>query len=151
MGANNSKNAEYGNRHCKSSNGGCPDNALIWVGEGNFAMAKGTTERYAFYGEGDSYEARAKTLAVHGIDADCWHGIVNRLQVNYGIVSKSALQKEIDAMDAEIFEPKGLIALYGEYGVNQYGSGKSCLCVYTQEEYDKLREGSKFEVHCKTK
>ena len=34
MGANNSQNAKYGNRHTKSSgDGGCPDEALVWVGE----------------------------------------------------------------------------------------------------------------------
>ena len=32
MGANNSKNASYGNRHCASSgDGGCPADAVVWV------------------------------------------------------------------------------------------------------------------------
>ena len=127
MGANNSKNAAYGNRHCKSStNGGCPETALVWVGEGNMAVTKKKDQLFLFYGDDDSYEKRAAALMENKLDKETWDAIIKRLQEKHGKIFKKALKKEIEAINSEVFDEKGLIAVYGEYGMK---GGQSCMCV----------------------
>ena len=148
MGANNSKNAAYGNRHCKSSSrGGCPDAALIWVGEGNMAITKNKDQLFLYYGDYDCYGNHAAALAQHKIDNDTWDAIIKRLQDKHGIISKKALKKEIEAINSEVFDEQGLIAVYGEYGPK---GGQACMCVYKKAAFEQLRDGKQFEVNCGT-
>ena len=149
MGSNNSKNADYGNRHTlDSTDGGCPKEALVWVGEGNFAIGMKTEERYCYYGKNDSYINRANDLEAAGINQECWEGIIKRLQAKYCKLFKGDFKKEIESLNQEIFDPKGLIAIYSEYGGK---GGQSAMCVVKKEVFEKYRDGSAFEINCSTK
>ena len=149
MGSNNSKNADYGNRHSANGcDGGCPKEGLIWVGEGNFAISKKKEERYTYYGKEDSLMSRTSDLDAAGIDQECWEGVILQLQENYCKVFKGDFKKCIENLNKEIFEHKGLIALYSEYGPK---GGQSAMCVYKKEAFEKLRDGKAFEMNCSTK
>merc|ERR1719499_1080154 len=125
------QSASWGNRHvANSASGGRPENAVGFLSEGNFAVGKSKENRFA-----ETYEEQALQLGTCGVTKEDWEIIRSRLQNKWKVVFKGDFKKEIQKLNDEVFVPKGLRAVYAEYGAK---GGQAAVTIYTQEQWDKL-------------
>merc|ERR1711918_22053 len=100
--------ATWGNRNVKSSmNGGKPDDAIGYVGEGSVL---GT--RFADH-------SLDPALARKGVTVAQWEFACQTLRDNYSVFRPGKFKAAIEQLNQELFHPRGAHAVYAEFGKGQ--------------------------------
>ena len=81
------------------------------VGEGNLAIFKKRQDLFLYYGRDVSRDAIVASLKKYDIDETTWESVIDRLRQQHGVISKNAFEKEIEALNKDIFNPRGLVAV----------------------------------------
>ena len=133
-GVNQYQSASWGNRHVYSShNGGMPTNAVGFLSEGNFAIARAQEARFV--------EPLTSELRELGLTEENWAMCQDKLRHAYCIInpaafsSRNSYSEAIATLNDLVFREKKCHAVYAEYGGK---GGQAAMTVYTQEQWDKL-------------
>ena len=129
-GVNQYQSSSMGNRHVYSeANGGKPLNAVGYMSEGNFAVAKSKEARFV--------EPLTPELKELGVTEENWTMCQGKMQEAYTCISitKSEFKDAIATLNDLVFKPVNCHAVYAEYGAK---GGQAAMTVYTQEQWDKL-------------
>lgn len=130
VGVKNSKGSNWGNRHVKSSaNGGKPENAVGFASEGNVAVLKSSSSKFA--------EALDQQLKAMGISEEDWQMVQTKLRDRWHLMGSKDFKKAIDELNEDLFFKKGCVAVYAEYGPK---GGQKAMTVFTQTVWDALPE-----------